>query len=130
LRAHRDYKDFSKSLGQVSRQGKGSPQKNFGARHQSSAVAMFDERVCLILSNVTSGLPFVCRFEDATACKSKQKNSSYQQRGRIGKCKTMNESATIANSQQQYGSPLLTGELYVRILPDEPFYFCKYHYII
>jgi hypothetical protein len=33
---------------------------------------MFDESVCLILSNVTSGLPFVCRFGDATARKSKQ----------------------------------------------------------
>jgi hypothetical protein len=48
-------------------------------------------------------LPFVCRFKDARAGKSKQNV--------IEISKKMNDPATIRNSQQQPGSPLLTGGL-------------------
>jgi len=44
-RAPRGYKDFLKSHGPVSRQDKGSPQKNFGAPYRSGPVAMLDEKL-------------------------------------------------------------------------------------
>src|SRR5215510_5090875 len=46
---------------------------------------------------------------NATARKSKQRTPHFGDAGKPGKC--TNAPATISNSQQQHGSPLLTGGL-------------------
>jgi hypothetical protein len=90
--------NFSKSHGQISRQADGSPQINL--EHHVKAPRRRDAM------NGCEILPFVCRFDEARTSKSKQTTPQCQQRGRIGKCKSMNESAIIRNFQQQLGSPL------------------------
>src|SRR5262245_20891532 len=60
-------------------------------------------RKCRLLFAVC--LPFGRRNNPQTEAKP----YSIRQRRKAGKCKRTNEAATIRNSQQQHGSPLLTG---------------------